>query len=304
MTMKCYARVILVAALAAAVPGVTAGQRSRTPVPPPTRPYGELGGCPEEPARYHPCALARAKTFNPPRTPQGTPDFQGFWSRAGVFGTDNIEEHGPELGDPGGKSQVVDPADGLIPYLPWAEKQARLNMTTYIDPQALCYAPGSPKQAYNAGVNQIVQTADAVIFVNDYAHFYRIVPTDSRPHISSRIRLGMGDSRGRWEGNTLVVDVTHLTDNTWFDHAGNFYSDNVHVVERWTMIAADAIHYEATITDPRVYSRPWTMAFGWRRNTEPGYELLENACIEGQGSRMPGESVGLTRYPGLISARP
>jgi hypothetical protein len=295
-----FRRIVLVVTLVAAVQGTVAGQRSRAPIPPPTRPYGELGGCPEEPAQYHRCALAKAKQFNPPRTPDGKPDFQGFWSRAGVFGTDNIEEHGPELGDPGGKSQVVDPPDGLVPYLPWAVDRPRSNMTTYIDPAALCYPSGSPKQAYIAGAHQVVQTPDAVIFLTEFAHFYRIVPTTPRPPVPSSIRLGMGHSRGHWEGNTLVVEVTNQGDTTWFDHAGNFYSDNVHVVERWTMIAPDAIHYQATITDPRVYSRPWTMAFGWRRNTEAGFELFENACVEGQQGRKPGEDIGLKVYRGAI----
>jgi hypothetical protein len=298
-----YRRIVLVVALLSAVHGSVAAQRVRGPFPPPTQPYLELGGCPGEPAQYHRCALEKAKTFNPPRTPDGKPDFQGFWSRAGVFGTDNIEEHGPELGDPGGKSQVVDPPDGLVPYLPWAVDRPRSNMTTYIDPAALCYPSGSPKQAYVAGAHQVVQTPDAVIFLTEFAHFFRIVPITTRPHIPNSVRLGMGDSRGRWEGNTLVVEVTNLSDLTWFDHAGNFYSDNVHVVERWTMIDINAIHYQATITDPKVYSRPWTMAFGWRRNTEPGFEFFENACVEGQQGRMPGEDIGLKRYPGVTFPR-
>src|SRR5215207_9646844 len=95
-----YGWMLFLMALAAAVPIVTAAQRTRAPIPPPTRPYGELGGCPEEPSAYHACAIAKAKTYKPPRTGDGHPDFRGFWSRAGVFGTDNIEEHGPELGDP------------------------------------------------------------------------------------------------------------------------------------------------------------------------------------------------------------
>ena len=89
----------------------------------------------------------------------------------------------------------------------------------------------------------------------------------------------------------------NLRDRTWFDHVGNFYSDMVHIVERWTMFDPDVMHYEATIDDPSVYTRPWTMALGWRRNSEPGYEVWENACWEGvsQGPRF-----GEGRNPGAV----
>jgi hypothetical protein len=145
-----YRRIVLVVALVSAVHGFVTAQRVRVPVPPPTQPYVVLGGCPGEPAQYHRCALEKAKTFSPPRTPDGRPDFQGFWSRAGVFGTDNIEEHGPELGDPGGKSQVVDPADGFVPYLPWALDRPQLNKATYIDPAALRRRHSLPGDDYGS----------------------------------------------------------------------------------------------------------------------------------------------------------
>lgn len=95
--------------------------------------YGQLAGCSDEPQQFHQCARAKAQTFNPPRTPDGTPDFRGHWSRAGVFGTDNIEEHGPALGDPGGKSLVVDPPDGRIPYQPWAAAAKARYEPTYME---------------------------------------------------------------------------------------------------------------------------------------------------------------------------
>jgi len=265
--------------------------------------YGELAGCSDEPQQFHQCARTKAKEFNPPRTPDGKPDFRGHWSRAGVFGTDNIEEHGPGLGDPGGKSLVVDPADGRIPYQPWAAAAKAGYEDTHMDPAALCYLPGSPKQLYTAGVNQILQTPDSVIFLNDYTHAYRVIPTDVRPRLGSHVRFFMGTSRGRWEGNTLVVDVTNQNAKTWFDHVGNFFSDAAHVVERWTMIGPDAIHFEARIDDPKVYTRPWTMAFGLRRNADPAFEMWENACHEGNVLRWPGTD--LTNHLELyFGARP
>ena len=91
-----------------------------------------------------------------------------------------------------------------------------------------------------------------------------------------------GDSRGHWEGDTLVVDVTNQNDKTWFDMAGNFHSDQIHVVERFTPVDADTITYRATITDPKVYTRPWTIEFPINRNKRAGYELMEFACVEGE----------------------
>jgi hypothetical protein len=256
-------------------------------VPVAAQKYGELGGCSDEPQQFHQCARAKAKEFNPPRTPDGKPDFRGYWSRAGVFGTDNIEEHGAGLGDPGGKSLVVDPVDGRIPYQPWAAAAKENYESTYMDPAALCYLPGSPKQLYAPGVNQILQTPDSVIFLNDYTHGYRVIPTDGRPKVGPAVRLFMGISRGRWEGNTLVVEVTNQNAKTWFDHVGNFFTDTVHVIERWTMIGPDAIHFEARIDDATVYTRPWTMAFGLRRSSDPEFEIWENACHEGNVLRWP-----------------
>jgi hypothetical protein len=148
----------------------------------------------------------------------------------------------------------------------------------------------------------VTQTPGHVLILNDYAHTFRIIPTDGRPHLGPNIKLFEGDSRGRWEGNTLVVDVTNQRDRTWLDHVGNFYSDAVHVVERFTMIHPDVIHYQATIDDPKVYTRPWTMALGWRRTTEPGYEMFENACWEGvsQGS-LERVDLGHKTYPGVFA---
>ena len=122
------------------------------------RPFGQFGGCSEEPAEFHRCALEKAKTFNPPRTPDGKPDFRGFWSRVALRNSENIEEHAESFDGSGGKSTIVDPADGRIPYQPWAAEKRRTNFSKYINPQSLCFPTGSPKVAYSQGVNRILQT--------------------------------------------------------------------------------------------------------------------------------------------------
>lgn len=270
--------------------------------PTPMRPYGQSAGCSEEPVVFYRCAMAKAKEFNPPRTPDGKPDFQGFWGRIGLRNMENIEEHPQTIDGSGGTSSVVDPADGKIPYQPWAAAKRDLQFSTYVNPAQICFPQGSPKQAYGPGGFRLLQTPGYVTMLNDYDHTYRIIPTDGRPHLGPGIHLFEGDSRGHWEGNTLVIDVTNQRDLTWLDHVGNFFSDDVHVVERITMVDQDVIQYVATIDDPKVYTRPWTLAFGWRRNKEPGFEQWENACWEGV-SQTPSERMRQSRkvYPGAFA---
>jgi len=285
-----------------------AGQRAPFATPPPgsgptpMRPFGQSGGCSEEPAQFHRCAMEKAKTFMPPRTPDGHPNLQGYWSRIGIRNMENIEEHPETMDGSGGTSSIIDPPDGRIPYQPWAAAKREGHFSTYRSPVRYCVPHGSPAQSYLAGGFQVVQTPGHVVILNEYSHTYRIIPTDGRPHVGPGIRLLEGDSRGRWEGNTLVIDVTNLTDKTWLDHIGNFYSESVHVVERFTMIHPDVLHYQATIDDPKVFARPWTMTLGWRRNAEPGYELWENACWEGvnQGD-LDRVNIGLKVYPGAFA---
>ncbi len=280
------------------------GQHAPFATPPPgsppatIRPYGESGGCPEEPAQFHRCAIERAKAFNPSRTPDGKPDFQGVWGRIGIRNMENLEEHPETMDGSGGRSAVVDPPDGRIPYQPWAAAKRDTHFSTYLDPPRLCFPQGAPRFAYGGG-KLVVQTPGYVVMLNDQAHWYRMIPTDGRPHVGPNIRLFEGDLRGWWEGNTLVIDVTNQNANAWLDHVGNFYSDAVHVVERLTMIDKDVIHYTATIDDPKVYTRPWTIAFGWRRNQERNYEMWESACWEGVTGSPSIEDSVLKPYPGF-----
>ncbi len=282
---------MLVVALVLGLQQSAAGQRApfASPLPgsgpTPMRPYGQSGGCSEEPAQFHRCAIAKMTEFNPPRTPDGKPDFRGFWNRIVVRNMENIEEHPETMDGSGGKSSIIDPADGKIPYQPWAAARREQQFAAYVNPSQVCSPQGQPKQVYGPGTFRVLQTPDTVFMLNDFAHTYRIIPIDGRPHVGTDIRLYEGDSRGRWEGNTLVVDVTNQKDRVWLDAVGNFFSDVVHVVERFTMIDKNVIHIEATIDDPQIYTRPWTMVVGWRRNTEPPLEIWESGCWEGvQGS--------------------
>jgi hypothetical protein len=124
---------------------------------------------------------------------------------------------------------------------------------------------------------------------------------DGRPHVGADVKLWMGDSRGHWEGNTLVVDVTNLNGRPWFDLLGHFGSDALHVVERLTLVDGNTIDYEATIEDPRVYTRPWTLALPLVRNQEYD-EIWEEGCHEGISitptiSNL--RSLGYKFYPGI-----
>jgi catechol 2,3-dioxygenase-like lactoylglutathione lyase family enzyme len=284
----------------------TAAQPAPFATPPPgsppakIRPYGEAGGCPEEPALFHRCALEKAKTFEPPRTPDGRPDFQGVWTRIGIRNSENIEEHPETMDGSGGRSAIVDPADGYIPYQPWASAKRDAHFGTYLDPPRLCVPQGAPRFLYSGGAKQVIQTPGYISMFSDQAHNFRLIPTDGGPHVGARIRLFEGDPRGRWEGNTLVIDVTNQNAIAWLDHAGNFYSPEAHVVERLTMIDRDVMHVSVTITDPNVYTRPWTMAFGWRRTPDSAtYEQWEQACWEGVATSPSISDTLLKPYPGF-----
>jgi hypothetical protein len=136
---------------------------------------------------------------------------------------------------------------------------------------------GVPRITYMPYPFQIVQAADQVTLLYEYVHSVRNVYLNS-PHPKGPIQWWMGDSRGRWDGETLVVDVVHFTDQTWFDRSGNYHSAALHVVERYTRTGPDHLQYEATIEDPKVFARPWTISLPLYRRREPNVRLLEYEC--------------------------
>jgi hypothetical protein len=170
--------------------------------------------------------------------------------------------------------------DGEIPYLPAALAQKKKNQETYLasDPEVKCYLPGVPRATYMPYPFQIFQSTKAFFIAYEYAGAVRNVylkdpgpaPADS----------WMGQSVGRWEGDTFVVDVTGLNEQTWFDRSGNFHSEEMKVTERYTRTAPDVITYEATITDPKTFSRPWKMSMPLYRRLEKNAQLMDFKCVE------------------------
>jgi len=284
--------------------------------------------------------------YAPPRTEWGDPDFRGHYLPGASQPMETPVNdswrppEGSNLGqgaafsrffepDPDAPPRaarittpmVVDPADGRIPFQPWAAEQrgeimARQDVLEYLDPRVKCLPSGLPRAHLPVGYNtyQIVQIPGYVVMLYEWNHLYRYIPLDGRPHVNADIRLGMGDSRGHWEGNTLVVDVTNFTENTWVvGHGappegapasalttghGVFHSDALHVVERFTMSDADTIHYEVTIEDPQVFTQPWTIVFDALTRAPEDHMLFEYACHEGNGrniSLMTGTDIDAAR---------
>ena len=196
---------------------------------------GKGKGGPPGGEQYGPYYAAPVKPGEPVgRTPDGQPDMQGFWTprfNQAIFEVQDHPTAQPGIGP--GKGAIVDPADGRIPYKPEAAAKAKelLSKQIYLEPEAHCYVSGVPHAAYQQFGYQIVQPAGYVLFLTEYAHTYRAIPTDSRPHISSNVKLFRGDSVGKWDGGTLVIDTTNQNGKTWFDMAGNFTTQAIHVVE-------------------------------------------------------------------------
>jgi hypothetical protein len=183
-------------------------------------------------------------------------------------------------------SRIIDPPDGLVPYQPWAAARRNQQAIDYdtptkpehIDTQHRCLLSGVPRMYTIVPSYKIVQTPGLIMFIWSEYHAYRVIPLDGRPHVASNVKLWMGDGRGRWEGNTLVVDTTNIV-GARLTFTGDFFSDNAHIVERFTFPSADRMIYEATVDDPTVFTRPWTMRAEQKRM--PNEEVWESACYEG-----------------------
>jgi hypothetical protein len=176
---------------------------------------------------------------------------------------------------------IVNPPDGKIPYLAsaLAARQQNFEHRATADPETKCFQPGVPRATYLSTPFQIFQNDRAVYMVYQDVHSYRIIYLNGSPH-NEGLGYAMGDSRGHWEGNTLVADVTSFSDTTWLDGAGNYHSDELHVVERYTRPDRDTLIYEATIEDPKVFARPWAIRMPLHLQTGAGVQLLEDECAE------------------------
>jgi hypothetical protein len=221
-------------------------------------------------------APATMPPYTPPKLANGQPDISGIWQVLNTAAWD-LQDHGAGLGVPAGRGVVV---DNEIPYRPEALARKRENEAkrATLDPESKCYLSGVPRITFMPFPFQIVQQADKVNILYEYNHTIRQIYMNGNPHPPGHIDWWMGDSRGRWEGNTLVVDVVDFGEETWFDRAGNYHSDQLHVVERYTPISPFHIRYDVTIEDAKVFTRPWNISAILYRRIDPHVELLEYEC--------------------------
>jgi hypothetical protein len=235
---------------------------------------------------YRTSALGRNAGYVAARTPDGRPDLSGIWQALNTANWD-IQDHSARQGPLSalGAAFSVPAGQGVvegneIPYQPWAAARKKENADNWLklDPEIKCFMPGVPRATYMPFPFQITQSPTHVMMAYEFADSGRTIYLDKSP--DSGIDSWMGHSKGRWEADTLVVDVSSFTDQTWFDRAGNFHSEALHVVERYTRISPDVLHYEATIEDPKVFTRAWKMSMPLYRRAEKNVQLLEYKCVE------------------------
>jgi hypothetical protein len=231
-------------------------------------------------------AFGQTQPYTAPRTADGKPDLSGIWQALDTSAHWDLEGHAaqpgllPELGAAGAVPPGIGIVEGgKIPYLPEAAEQRKRNFENRLaaDPEIKCYMPGVPRATYMPYPFQIFQTSSHVMIVYEFANAIRTIYMQNPG--PSPVDSWMGWSVGRWEGDTLVVDVTGFTDQTWFDRAGNFHSDALHVTERYTPRSPDTLMYEATIEDPQVFLRPWKISLPLYRHVEKNAQLMEFKCV-------------------------
>jgi hypothetical protein len=232
-------------------------------------------------------AAGQDRVYQAPRTADGKPDLNGIWQALGTAHWD-VEGHAARPGPVAalGAAGAVPAGSGVveggeIPYQGWAAAKKKENLANWLtaDPEVKCYMPGVPRATYMPFPFQIVQNPKHILMTYEFASASRVIHMDN-PNFESPFDTWMGHSLGRWEGQTLVIDVTGFNDQTWFDRAGNFHSDALRVTERYTAISPDALRYEVTIEDPKVFTRPWKMSMPLYRRLEKNAQLLEFKCVE------------------------
>ena len=231
-------------------------------------------------------AVAQSQAARIPRMPDGKPNLTGLWQALGTASWD-IRDHSAQPGPilqlgatgamPGGPGIVE---GGEIPYQPAAAAKQKDNFQNRLklDPEVKCFMPGVPRATYMPFPFQIIQSQKDIAIAYEYATANRVINMGSPREAA--VDTWMGTSNGRWEGDTLVVDVTGLNGESWFDRAGNFMSENVHIVERYTLAGADHINYEATIEDKTIFTRPWKISLPLYRRKEKNAQLGEFKCVE------------------------
>ncbi|HEY4360685.1 MAG TPA: hypothetical protein VGN17_06935 [Bryobacteraceae bacterium] len=216
----------------------------------------------------------KGAAYNPPRLADGHPDLNGIWEVRAKVDAD-LE------GKINGKNIIVEPADGKIPYKPEALAQKKDNAVkrATADPLNKCWMPGVPRLMYVPYPFQIVQSANQPVMpiLSQYVHVIRNINMGGE-HLDG-LDLWLGDTRAHWEGDALVTDVADFNDQTWFDAAGNYHSGDLKVAERFTRTAPDTITYEATMTDPKVLSKPFKIRVPLTLHTEKNFQIMEYECF-------------------------
>ncbi|MBO9581127.1 MAG: hypothetical protein J7498_09580 [Sphingobium sp.] len=219
-----------------------------------------------------------AKADNIPRLANGRPDFSGIWQTLSEADYD-LEPHAGRRDAPPGPG-VVDGSE--LPYKPDARAQKERNFAVRAtdDPRLHCYILGVPRSVYYPAPFQIFQRDRDLTLVHQFGHQVRTIHTNGTLHPKEADQqFWLGDSRGRWEGDALVVDVTDFNDVTWLDRAGNYHSPDMHVTETWRFVDHDTISYTAIVEDPQVYTKPWTINVLLNRRREKNFELIEDYCF-------------------------
>jgi hypothetical protein len=231
-------------------------------------------------------AAPAAQADAPGRGADGHADLSGIWQALNTANWD-LQDHSAQAGpmwqtgaigsEPAGQGVVE---GGAIPYLPAALEQKKANFANRrtSDPEAKCYMPGIPRANYMPYPFQIVQSPRGILFVYEFASANRLVNMGKPAEAAAD--SWMGTNNGHWEGDTLVIDVSGFNGPAWFDRAGDFASDQLHVIERFSRTDRDHLQYEATIEDPSVFSRPWKISMPLYRRVENNAQLLEFKCVE------------------------
>ena len=232
-------------------------------------------------------STAQPSAYVTPRTADGKPDLNGIWQAVNTANWD-LQDHQAQGGLPQmGAIGAIPPGQGVvegneIPYKPAAAAKRRENFQKRFtdDPEVKCYLPGVPRATYLPYPFQIVQGTKQIMMVYGYADANRTIHMDKANPEPAPIDSWMGRSHGRWDGDTLVVDVAGFNGKAWLDRSGDFASDSLHVIERYTRISRDHIAYEATLEDPTVFTRPWKISMPLYRRLDRNAEVLEFKCVE------------------------